>query len=72
MNGTETGSIPNDYQTTTEHQHPPTLEPERLIIGLSNLGEGTMRTVKRELKEIIEDYGHRKMISGCIQVKEGK
>ena len=70
MIGTETR--PNDSQTETEHIQRPRLEPEKLIIELSNLSEGSMRTVKGELKEIIEDYGHRKMISGCINVKEGK
>ena len=45
-------------------------ENNKLTIELSNLGAGRLRTVKRELKAIIEDYGYRKMISGCIQVKE--
>ena len=45
-------------------------ENNKLIIELSNLGAGSIRTVKRELKVVIEDYGYKKMISGCIQVKE--
>lgn len=45
-------------------------ESNKLIIELSNLGEGTLRTVKRELKAVIGDYGYKKMISGCIQVKD--
>lgn len=47
-------------------------ESNKLIIELSNLGEGSMRTVKKELKVLVEDYGYKKMVSGCIQVKEGK
>ena len=43
-----------------------------LTIELNNLGESSMRTVKRELKVLIEDYGYKKMISGSINVKEGK
>ena len=42
-----------------------------LIIELSNLSEGNIRTVKRELKVLIEDYGYKKMISGCILISEG-
>ena len=47
-------------------------ENNKLIVERTNLGEGNMRTVKRELKVLIEDYGYKKMISGCIQVKEGE
>ena len=47
-------------------------ESNKLIIELSNLGEGTLRTVKRELKAVIEDYGHKKMISGSVKVTEGE
>lgn len=43
-----------------------------LTIELTNLGEGVMRTVKRELKVLIEDYAWKKMVSGSIQVKEGE
>lgn len=43
-----------------------------LIVELSNLNEGSMRTIKRELKVLVEDYGYRKMVSGCINIKEGK
>lgn len=46
-------------------------ENNKLIIKLTNLSEGHMRTVKRELKVIIEDYGWKKMVKECIQVKEG-
>ena len=47
-------------------------ESKKLIIELSNLNEGSLRTIKRELKVLVEDYGYRKMVSGCINVKEGK
>jgi hypothetical protein len=47
-------------------------ESNKLIIELSNLSEGSLRTIKRELKVLLEDYGYKKMISGCIQVKEGE
>lgn len=43
---------------------------EKLIIELTNLGSGTRRAIKRDLKVLVEDYGYRKMISGCIQVRE--
>ena len=45
-------------------------ESNKLIIELSNLNEGSIRTIKRDLKVLVEDYGYKKMISGCIQVKE--
>lgn len=45
---------------------------EKLIIELSNLNEGGIRTVKRELKVLIEDYAWKKMISGSIRVTEGE
>lgn len=47
-------------------------EPNKLIIELSNLGEGSIRTIKRELKVLIEDYAWKKMVGGNIQVREGK
>ena len=43
-------------------------ESNKLIVELTNLGEGSTRTVKRELKVLIEDYAFKKMISGCINV----
>jgi len=70
MNGTETR--PNDSRTTTEHLYAPILEPSKLIVELSNLSEGSMRTVKHDLKVLIEGYGHAKMISRQINVTEGK
>ena len=45
-------------------------ESNKLIIELSNLGLGSMRTIKRDLKVLIEDYGYQKMIGGCIQVRD--
>ena len=45
---------------------------KKLVIELSCLNEGHMRTVVRELKVIIEDYGWRKAISECISVTEEK
>ena len=47
-------------------------ENNKLIIELTNIGEGSMRTVKRELKVLIEDYGWRKMIRGSIKITEEK
>ena len=47
-------------------------ENNKLIIEINNLGEGSMRTVKRELKVIIEDYAWKKLISGSINVTEGE
>ena len=47
-------------------------EPNKLIIELTNLGSGSMRTVKRELKELIEDYAWKKLISGCVNVTEAQ
>ena len=45
-------------------------QPGKLIIEITNLSEGSMRTVKRELKVLIEDYGWRKMIRGSIKITE--
>ena len=47
-------------------------ENNKLIIELTNIGEGSMRTIKRELKVLIEDYAWKKLISGCIKVTEEK
>ena len=71
MSGTENETRPNESQTAT-YPTVPQPEPDKLIIELTNLGEGSMRTIKRELKVLIEDYGYRKMIRGCINVKEGE
>jgi len=45
-------------------------ESNKLAIEFSNLSKSSLRTVKRELKELIEDYAWKKMVSGCIQVRE--
>ena len=47
-------------------------ENNKLIIELTNLSESSLRTVKRELKVIIEDYGWKKMINSSIRVTEGQ
>ena len=47
-------------------------ENKRIVIKLVNLGDGHVRTVKRELKVLIEDYGWKNMINDCIRVKEEK
>lgn len=57
-------------RTITEVTPTPAPESNKLIIELTNLSEGSLRTVKRELKVIIEDYVWKKRISGSIQVKE--
>lgn len=44
-------------------------ESNKLVIELTNLGEGSMRTIKRELTVLIEDYAWKKMVSKCINVK---
>lgn len=46
------------------------VESKRIVIELVNLGEGHIRTVKRELKVIIEDYFIKKMLSDCVRVTE--
>ena len=43
-----------------------------LIVNVDHLSEGTMRTVVRELKVIIEDYGWKKAMCECISVMEAK
>lgn len=45
-------------------------ENKKIVIELVNLGEGHIRTVKRELKVIIEDYFIKKMLTDCVRVKE--
>lgn len=45
-------------------------QPSKLIIEITNLNEGSIRTVKRELKVLIEDYAWKKLISGCVKVTE--
>ena len=74
MSGTETKiepiSIGGGIKISAEQPPLPKPEPSKLIIELTNLSEGSVRTVKRDLKILIEDYGYSKMISGCIQVKE--
>ena len=45
-------------------------ESDKLTIELINLSEGSLRTIKRELKVLIEDYAWSHLISGCINVKE--
>ena len=75
MNGTTTSdssTIKNGSRTVTKVISIPGPEPNKLIIELTNLSESSLRTVKRELKVIIEDYGWKKMISGSIQVTEGE
>ena len=62
----------NGSRTITEVTPTPISEPNKLIIELTNLGEGSMRTVKRELKVLVEDYAWKKMISGSIRVTEGE
>ena len=47
-------------------------ESNKLIIELTNLSEGSMGTIKRELKVLVGDYALHKMVSGCINIKEGK
>ena len=54
---------------TTSHSAP---ESNKLIIELTNLSEGSMRTVKRELKVLIEDYAWGHLISGNINVTEAE
>ena len=59
-------------RTITEVIPTPTPEPNKLIVELTNLSEGSMRTIKRELKVLIEDYAWKTLISGCVNVTEGK
>ena len=74
MSGTETKaepiSIGGGIIISAEQPPLPKPEPSKLIIELTNLSESNMRRAKRELKVLIEDYAWKKLISGCIQVKE--
>ena len=76
MSGTETKSEPisigGGIKIITGSGTAIPEEPDRLIIELRNLGEGHLRTVKRELKVLIEDYGWQKMIRGSIKITEEK
>lgn len=45
-------------------------EANALLINLTHLSEGRLRTVKRELRVIIEDYAWKSMLSGCINVED--
>jgi len=65
-------ALANGSRTITEVTPTPTPEPNKLIIKLTNLSDASLRTVKRELKVIIEDYGWKKMINSNIRVTEGK
>jgi len=47
-------------------------ENNKLIIELSKLNEASMRTIKRELKVLIEEYAWKKMISHSVKVTEGE
>jgi len=58
----------NGSRTVTKVISIPGPEPNKLIIELTNLSDSSLRTVKRELKVIIEDYGLSKMINNCISV----
>lgn len=62
----------NGSRTITEVTPTPAPEPNKLIIELTNLSDSSLRTVKRELKVLIEDYGWKKMINSSIRVTEGK
>lgn len=62
----------NGSRTITEVTPTPIPEPNKLIIELTNLSESSLRTVKRELKVLIENYGWKKMINSSIRVTEGK
>ena len=62
----------NGSRTITEVTPTPAQEPNKLIIELTNLNEGSMRTVKRELKVLIEDYAWKKMPRASIRVTEGE
>ena len=45
---------------------------KKLIIELTRLSEGHMRTTVRELKVVIEDYCLKNAICGCVKVMEEK
>ena len=68
MNGnsrTDDTAGTGENRTSTGPFRTPKPEPSKLIIELTNLGEGHLRTVKRELKVLIEDFAWKRMISGC-------
>jgi len=62
----------NGSRTITEVIPTPEPEPNKLIIEITNLSEGSLRTVKKELKVLLEDYAWKKMISGSLNVTEGE
>ena len=43
-------------------------ETNALLINISNLSERHIRTLKRELRVVIEDYAWKSMVSECINV----
>lgn len=45
---------------------------KKLIIDLTRLSEGYMRTTVRELKVVIEDYCLKNAICGCVNIMEEK
>ena len=45
---------------------------KNVIIELTRLSEGHIRTTVRELKVVIEDYCLRNAICGCVKVLEEK
>ena len=45
-------------------------ESNKLIIELSSINEGSMRTIKRELMVLIDDYRWKKMLGDSIRVTE--
>ena len=62
----------NGNRTVTEVTPTPAPEPNKLIIEIKNLSDGSLRTVKRELKVLVEDYAWKTMISGSLNVTEGQ
>jgi len=68
----DASTLANGSRTITEVTPAPAPEPNKLIIDLGNLSEGSLRTVKRELKVVLEDYAYRKMINDIMRVTEGK
>jgi len=45
---------------------------KNLIIELTRLSEGHMRTTVRDLKVVIEDYCLKNAICGCVNITEEK
>lgn len=62
----------NSVSDRTQNRGRPMTEPNKLIIELTNLGEGSMRTVKRELKVLIDNYRWKKMLGDSIKVAEAE